>query len=79
MQQTIEHFRQTHTVLQVLGAGERFSLWNQKANSVGEEGSKFLLSLWSSAMASFCPFSLASLMKSSIRFQVRLFDCLVSK
>lgn len=38
MQQTIEHFRQIHTVLQVLGAGERFSLWNQKANSVGEEG-----------------------------------------
>lgn len=38
VQQTVEHFRQTHTVLQVLGARERFSLRNQKANSVGEEG-----------------------------------------
>lgn len=85
MQQTVEHSRQTHTVLQVLGsgsmgAGERFSLRNQKANSVGEErGGKFLLSLCSSAMAPFCPFYLASFMKSSIRFQVHLFDCLVLK
>lgn len=80
MQQTAEHSRQTHTVLQVVGAGERVSLRNQKANSVGEErGGKFLLSLWSSAMVFFCPFYLASFMKSSIGFQVHLFDCLFLK
>lgn len=70
MQKTAEHSRQTHTVLQVLGAEESEDKFSWRRG-----GGKFLLSLWSSAMASSCPFYLASLMKSSIAFQVCLFVC----